>query len=63
MFISILKNKNFVEIVPLKTGLRLLLDIPDELNDSKEMCENVSDLGRWGTGTTRAYLKDEQNVN
>ena len=63
-YITYKKNKNFVEIIPLKTGLRLLLDIPiNELNDSKELCADVSDKGRWGTGTTRAYLKDEQDVN
>ena len=58
------KNKNFVEIIPLKTGLKLLLDIPiNELNDERELCEDVSNKGRWGTGLTRTYLKDEQDVN
>lgn len=63
-YITYKKNKNFVEIISLKTGLRLLFDIPiDELNDSRELCEDVSNIGRWGTGTTRSYLKDEQDVN
>lgn len=58
------KNKNFVEIIPLKTGLRLLLDIPlTELTDTRDSCEDVSNKGRWGTGLTRVYLKDEQDVN
>ena len=63
-YITYKKNKNFVEFIPLKTGLRLLLDIPlNELNDPKELCEDVSDKGRWGTGLTRTYLKEEQDVN
>ena len=63
-YITYKKNKNFVEFIPLKTGLRLLLDIPiDELNDTRNLCEDVSDKGRWGTGLTRAYLKDEKDVN
>lgn len=63
-YITYKKNKNFVEFIPLKTGLRLLLDIPlEELNDPRELCEDVSDKGRWGTGLTRTYLKDEQDVN
>lgn len=63
-YITYKKNKNFVEIIPLKTGLRLLLDIPlNELNDIRDSCEDVSNKGRWGTGLTRAYLKDEQDVN
>lgn len=44
-YITYKKNKNFVEIIPLKTGLRLLFDIPiDELNDSRELCEYVSNI-------------------
>ena len=63
-YITYKKNKNFVEIIPLKTGLRLLLDIPlNELDDSRESCEDVSNIGRWGTGPTRTHLKDEQDVN
>lgn len=63
-YITYKKNKNFVEIIPLKTGLRLLLDIPlNELDDSRKSCEDVSNIGRWGTGLTRVYLKDEQDVN
>ena len=63
-YITYKKNKNFVEIIPLKTGLRLLLDIPlSELDDTKKTCEDVSNIGRWGTGLTRTYLKDEQDVN
>lgn len=62
-YITYKKNKNFVEIIPLKTGLRLLLDIPiNELNDTRDSCEDVSNKGRWGTGLTRTYLKDEQDV-
>lgn len=62
-YITYKKNKNFVEIIPLKTGLRLLLDIPiKELNDIRQICEDISDKGRWGTGSTRTYLKDEQDV-
>ena len=63
-YITYKKNKNFVEIIPLKTGLRLLLDIPlNELDDTRESCDDVSDIGRWGTGLTRTYLKNEEDVN
>lgn len=63
-YITYKKNKNFVEIIPLKTGLRLLLDIPlTELTDTRDSCGDVSNKGRWGTGLTRVYLKDEQDVN
>lgn len=63
-YIAYKNDKNFVEIVPQKSGLKLSLDIPiSELNDEKGLCEDVSYKGRWGTGQTRVYLKDEQDVN
>ena len=64
LYIVYKNNKNFVEIVPQKSGLKLSLDIPlSELNDEKGLCEDVSYKGRWGTGQTRVYLKDEQDIN
>jgi len=64
LFITYKKNNNFVEIIPLKTGLKLMLDIPlKDLNDTRGLCEDVSNIGRWGTGVTRTYLKNEQDVN
>ena len=63
-YIAYKQNKNFVEIVPLKSGLKLSLDIPiSELNDSKNKCEDISYKGRWGTGQTRVYLKKEYDIN
>jgi len=63
-YIAYKKNKNFVEIVPQKRRLQLSLDIPlSDLNDPKGICEDVSYKGRWGTGVTRTYLKNEQDVN
>ena len=44
--------------------MKLSLDVPiSELNDSKGLCEDISDKGRWGTGQTRVYLKNEQDIN
>ena len=63
-YIAYKNEKNFVEIVPQKSGLKLSLDIPiSVLKDEKGICEDVSYKGRWGTGETRIYLKDEQDVN
>ncbi|WP_432644517.1 GmrSD restriction endonuclease domain-containing protein [Methanobrevibacter sp.] len=62
-YISYKKNKNFVELEPLKTGLKLSLDIPfDELNDPKGLCNDVSYSGGGGTGLTRLHLQDEKEV-
>lgn len=62
-YISYKKNKNFVELEPLKTGLKLSLDISfDELNDPKGLCNDVSYSGGGGTGLTRLHLQDEKEV-
>lgn len=58
------KNKNFVEISLNKKGLQIILDIPiNELDDKKQLCEDVSDIQVLGTGDTRVYLMDDKDVN
>lgn len=58
------KNKNFAEIIPQKKGLKIILDIPiTELNDPKQLCDDVFNIGGGGTGDTRIFLNDEKDVN
>ena len=58
-----INNKNFLEVLPQKKGLKIVLDIPiSELKDSKGICHDVSDKHVWGTGDTRLYLNDEKDV-
>ena len=62
-YISYKKEKNFVEIISLKKRLRLILDIPiSELDDSRNICVDVSDKQILGTGDTKLYLDDEKDV-
>ncbi len=56
-------NNNFVEIVPQKRRLKILLDIPiSDLDDPQNICEDITDKGRHGTGVTVTYLKREKDV-
>ena len=64
LYISYKKRGYFVEIIPLKSGLKIMLDIPlNELDDPKKLCEDVSNIGSWGTGITRTYVKNEHDLN
>jgi predicted transport protein/uncharacterized protein with ParB-like and HNH nuclease domain len=51
LYIAFKTSTNFVDIVPQKKRLRLSLNLGmDEINDPKELCKDVSNLGRWGNG-------------
>lgn len=42
---------NFVDVIPQKKRLVLTLNIGfEELKDPREICRDVSDMGRWGNG-------------
>lgn len=50
-YIAYKTTTNFVDIVPQKSRLRLTLNMAfNEVHDSKGICKDVSDLGRWGNG-------------
>lgn len=51
LYIAFKTSTNFVDIVPQKKRLLLSLNIgTDEINDPKELCRDVSNMGRWGNG-------------
>lgn len=46
---------NIVDIVPQRKQLLMSLKIgPGELNDPRNICRDVSDIGRWGNGKVEA---------
>lgn len=50
-------NGTFMDLVPQAGGLRIQLHVPyEELDDPREICADVSDISRWGTGETRFLL-------
>jgi uncharacterized protein with ParB-like and HNH nuclease domain/predicted transport protein len=51
LYVAFKAETNFVDIVPQSKQLRLSLGIPFlKLEDPKEVCRDVSQLGRWGNG-------------
>lgn len=51
LYIAHKLKTNFVDVVPLRSGLRLAINLDfDEVYDPEGICKDVTDLGRWGNG-------------
>jgi uncharacterized protein with ParB-like and HNH nuclease domain/predicted transport protein len=58
LYIAFKAHTNFVDIVPQKKRLRLSLNIPfEKIDDPKNLCKDVSALGRWGNGDVEVGLE------
>ena len=54
---------NFVDIIPQKSRLLLSLNIKsNEINDPKELCRDVTDLGRWGNGDVEVGISSSDQL-
>ncbi len=50
-YIAYKTTNNFADIVPQENRLLLLLTMQfDEINDSKGLCRDVTNVGHWGNG-------------
>jgi predicted transport protein len=59
-YIGYRRLKNFCEIVGQRAKLNVLIDGP--VDDPQGICEDVSNIGRWGTGNMRATVASEDDV-
>jgi len=60
-YIAFKSFTNFVDIVPQKSRLSLSLNIDfSDIIDPKELCRDVTELGRWGNGNVAVQIS---NVN
>lgn len=63
LYIAFKADTNFVDIIPQAKLLRLTLNIePYEIDDPKEICKDVTGLGRWGNGNTQVTLKNLDEI-
>jgi uncharacterized protein with ParB-like and HNH nuclease domain/predicted transport protein len=57
LYIAFKSSTNFVDVVPQKSRLRLMLNIEfSEIIDPNSLCKDVSGLGRWGNGDVEVGL-------
>ncbi|WQW36017.1 DUF262 and DUF1524 domain-containing protein [Helicobacter pylori] len=62
-YISYMFDKNFVDIVPLKNGLKLYLNMPfNELQDEKNLARDITNKGHLGNGDIEVKLETKENI-
>jgi len=59
LYVAFKAETNFVDIVPRASELVLRLNLDfSEINDPKNICRDITGLGRWGNGNVEARLSD-----
>lgn len=63
-YIAFKAQTNFVDVIPQKNRLRLTLNSEfDSIKDPKGICEDVSELGKWGNGDVRVELENLNDLD
>ncbi|GAA9459367.1 DUF262 and DUF1524 domain-containing protein [Helicobacter pylori] len=62
-YISYMFETNFVDIVPLKNGLKLYLNMPFyELQDEKNLARDMTNKSHWGNVDIEVKLETKENI-
>lgn len=62
-YISYMFDKNFVDIVLLKNGLKLYLNMPfNELQDEKNLARDMTNKGHLGNGDIEVKLETKEDI-
>ncbi|RVZ00791.1 DUF262 and DUF1524 domain-containing protein [Helicobacter pylori] len=62
-YISYMFDKNFVDIVPLKNGLKLYLNMKfHELQDEKNLARDMTNKRHWGNGDIEVKLETKEDI-
>ena len=63
-YIAYKAETNFVDVIPLGSSLRLILNMPfSELSDPREISKDVTGLGKWGNGDVEVRLNDNKELS
>ena len=63
LYVAFKAETNFVDVIPQSKRLILSLNIPfTEINDPKEICKDVTNLGRWGNGDVEVSLTSADEI-
>lgn len=62
-YIAFKKDKNISDIVVLKKGLKLFINLPlGKLEDTKGIMRDVSNTGHWGNGNYETIIKSTKDL-
>ena len=63
LYVAYKAETNFVDVVPQAKGLRLSLNLDfPEIDDPRDMCRDVTNLGRWGNGNVEVRLEKHEDL-
>ncbi len=57
------KGRTFLSVVPLRSGLKLYLNLPPQEVRQYAFCRDVSKVGHWGTGDVEVKLKEFSDID
>ncbi len=64
LYIAFKYETNFVDVIPQVSGLVLSINIdPNELEDPKGLCRDVTGLGRWGNGNVELKINNSNQLD
>lgn len=63
LYIAFKKNKNIADIVILKKGIKIFINLKKgQLDDSKGLMKDVSETGHWGNGDYELVVNNTTNL-
>ncbi len=63
LYIAFKKNKNIADIVVLKNGLKIFINLKKgDLDDPKKIARDVSSIGHWGNGDYEIIVSNTDNL-
>ena len=63
LYIAFKKNKNIADIVLLKKGLKIFINLnKGQLDDPKKLMKDISQVGHWGNGDYEIVVNNTENL-
>jgi predicted transport protein len=62
-YVAYKAETNFVDVIPQAKGLKLALNLQfADIVDPRDICRDVTSLGRWGNGDVEVLLKSPHEI-
>ena len=64
LYIAYKLDTNFVDVVVQKQRLRISVNMKfSEIHDPKDICKDITGLGRWGNGDVELFMEHTSDVD